>query len=1029
MPLPYIFSLLFLITTAVLLFYGLYVLSLNIKSSLHILFFILCLCLSVWSFSLSISNTAQNYETCLFWRRVGTLGWGTFFSFLLHFIIIITEKADILKKKWIYILIYLPAALNVFVFGLYEKIAVKQYNLIETSSGWVNVCCNTFWNWMLYAYDLSFFLVGFTLLVRWAVKLEEGDKKSKAYLICLLFACSFVAGTLSEVIINSMFSIKIPQIVPLLFIIPMTQVLYCIKRYGFMLKKKNSDSSDFHSILNEDSRERLYLNFSIAFLLGAFVNIGSMYFTKRANLEPVLLFSAFMIFIGIGLQAIQQLNIRLSYKDLLSNIILSISIPIITLRYFDYSAIYAGIIPVLFIVTSIAFSQKHILVLNGISSLFTLVWIWINSPSTIVVRFTHVDHAVRIILLLSIFIVAYYINYVYSKRLIENEEKLNAQKLLSRISSIFMNTNENNIEERINEVLKLCGNNFNIDRTFVLFFPNGQKTMKYFEWCSDCESPMNDAAKEKKVRKVFELLDISPFQQQEFDSLPYLAATMEEYMEKEYVRDEETISTIINPLRDKECVIGLMGFESAGQKLKFKEYHKETFKVLAHMISDIMLKVDAEKEINYRANYDALTGLPNRAMFMNQVRGAIKLAERSEKLVGIAFVDIDSFKYVNDTLGHDGGDSLLMKIGERISSCLRLYDIVARFGGDEFVIMIPQISHVEDICAVAEKITSSFKHPLTVGDQEFFITVSMGISVYPIDGNEVESLVKNAAAAMYISKENGKNKYTMCSSFLQKQIEVNANLTNSLHLAIQRKEFILNYQPQVNAQTGEIVGVEALIRWNHPQKGLISPGVFIPLAEKNGLINHIGQWVLQEACEQNNKWQKMGLKPIKMAVNLSLGQFLNPNLVEIVENILKKTQLDPAYLELEITESIATYDVEYITSTLNRLKDLGVTISIDDFGTEYSSLSRLRIMPVDKIKIDMRFTQGIYRGTKDESIIKVMLQLGKTFGLKVLAEGVENEYQLRFLKENQCDEIQGFYFYKPMPAEELELILRGNKNI
>ena len=1025
MPLPYMFSLLFLIATVVLLFYGLFILSLNTKSTLHILFFILCFCLALWSFSLSISNSAQDYETCLLWRRIGAFGWGTFFSFLLHFIIILAEKGDILKKKWIYILIYLPAVYSVLVFGLYSKIAIRQYNLVEISTGWVNIAYNTFWDTLYNIYYISFSFMGIIMLFHWANQLKERSRKTNVYMICFLFILAVLMGTMSEFIINSLFSIKIPQIVPLVFLIPMTAMLYCVKKYGLMIKKKHDESYDLSNILNQDSREKLYLIFSVAFILGSFVNIGTMYFAKRDSLESVLIFSGFMAFIGIGLQVIQCLKIKLSYKDFLSNIILSFSIPILILRYIEYTPIYAGVIPVLFIVTSIAFSQKRILLLNGISSLFTLIWIWIVSPPKTVVVFTAIDHAVRIIMLLSIFSIAYYINRVYSMRLVENEEKLNAQKLLSRISSIFINTNESNLEDRINEVLRLCGENYKLDRIYVLVFADGQKAMKFFEWCPAQNLSINDVTKENKAKKVFELLNMESFLKKEDEYIPYVAATAEEYVEKEYIREKETISTIINPLRNQDCVIGLMGFESANHKIKFKEYQKETVKVLAHMISDIMLKIDAEKEINYRANYDALTGLPNRAMFMNQIRGAIKMAERSEKLVGVAFVDIDSFKYVNDTLGHDGGDSLLMKIGQRISGCLRLYDIVARFGGDEFVIMIPQVSHVEDICAVAEKITDSFKKPLKVGNQEFFITVSMGVSVFPIDGNEVEVLVKNAAAAMYISKENGKNKYTMCSSYLQKEIEVNASLTNSLHVAIQKKEFILNYQPQVNTLTGEIVGVEALIRWNHPQKGIISPGVFIPLAEKSGLINHIGQWVLQEACEQNKKWQEMGLKPIKMAVNLSLGQFLNPNLVGIVESILKKTQMDPNFLELEITESIATYDADYIIGTLNRLKSLGVTISIDDFGTEYSSLSRLKIMPVDKIKIDMRFTQGIFRGSKDESIIKVMLQLGKIFGLKVLAEGVENEQQLNFLKDNLCDEIQGFYFYKPMPAEEFEKILRN----
>lgn len=1023
MPLPYIFSLLFLFAALILLFYGLFILSLNTKSSLHILFFILCFCLSLWSFALSISNSAHDYETCLLWRRICAFGWGAFFSFLLHFIIILTEKDSILKKKWMYIPIYFPGILSVFVFGLYGRLAEKQYNLIITNTGWVNISYNTFWDILFNLYYISFSIIGILMLFNWAKQSKEKHRKKKIYIICLLFFLSLFLGTMTEFIINSMFSIKIPQIAPLIFLIPMTDMLYCVKRYGFMLKKKNNEAYDYSSILNGDSREKLYLNFSVAFILGGFVNVGAMYFTQRDSLRSVLHFSAIMAFIGIGLQVVQYSNFKLSFKDLLSNLILAFSIPILVLRYFEYTPIYAGLVPVLFIVTSIAFSQKRILILNGISSLFTLLWIWYKS-STKVVVFTSMDHVVRIILVLGIFTIAYYINRIYRLRIVENEEKLNAQKLLSRISSIFISTNESNLEDRINEVLKLCGESYKLDRIYVLVFPDGQKVMKFFEWCSVEKFPMSETTKEKRACKVFELLNMKHFLQQECECVSFLAATSEEYMEKEYTEEKETITTIINPLRKQDCVIGLMGVENAENKVKFKDYQKETFKVLAHLISDIMLKVDAEKEINYRVNYDPLTGLPNRAMFMNQARSAIKMAERSEKLVGIAFVDIDSFKYVNDTLGHDGGDSLLMKIGERISGCLRLYDTVARFGGDEFVIMIPQVSHVKDICAVAEKITDSFKKPLNVGNQEFFITLSMGVSVYPIDGVEVEDLVKSAAAAMYISKENGKNKYTMCSSYLQKEIEANANLTNSLHLAIQRKEFILNYQPQVNAITGEIVGVEALIRWNHPQNGLVSPGVFIPLAEKNGLINHIGQWVLQEACEQSTKWRRMGLKPIKMAVNLSLGQFLNPNLVEIVENIINKTQMDPTYLELEITESIATYDADYIIGTLNRLKALGLTISIDDFGTEYSSLSRLKIMPVDKIKIDMRFTQGIFNGTKDESIIKVMLQLGRTFGLKVLAEGVENERQLNFLKENLCDEIQGFYFYKPMPAEELEKILR-----
>lgn len=1017
MPLPYVFSLLFLVSTAIILFYGLFIISLNTKSALHIVFFFICLSSAVWSFALAISNSALDYETCLLWRRIGAFGWGTFFSFFLHFSMILTKKEELLKKKWIYLLLYLPAVISVYVFGPYNRLDQEAYNLVETQTGWVNVSYNTIWDWLYNIYYISFYLAGIKLIFSWAKQIKETVKKKKVYLICASTLLIFIFGTMSEFVINSVFSFKIPQIAPLLFLIPITIMLYYVRRFD-LIKQSNTATDNFY-ILSEDERSKLYLSLSVAFLLGAFANVAIMYFTGRQSLDSVLIFGAFLIFVAFSIQIIQKFGVKFVYKDLLSNIILTLSIPVITLKYFDFSPIYGGIIPIIFLVTSIAFSQRRMLVLNGIATFFTLICIWIKSPSVMVVQFTGADHAGRILLVLAIFFMAFYINHVYTQRISENEEKLSLQKLLSRISSIFINTNESNLEARVQDVLRLCGEYYNIDRVCVLIFPDGQKEMKFFEWCADKKLSMDAHAKEKRAGRILELMNVRQFIQQESICISDIAATSEEYIE-----GEETKSTIISPLLNRDYTIGLMGFESEERVFEFKEYQKETLKVLAHLISDVMLKVEAEKEINYRANYDTLTGLLNRAMFMNQLKSAIKMAERAEKLVGVAFVDIDSFKYVNDTLGHDGGDFLLVKIGERISSCLRLYDIVARFGGDEFVIMIPQISNIEDIYAVASKITDSFKKPIKMGNQEFFITVSMGVSVCPLDGREPEDLVKNASAAMIISKENGKNKYTMSSSFLQKEIEVNASLTNSLHLAIQRKEFILNYQPQVNTASGDIVGVEALIRWKHPQKGIILPGVFIPLAEKSGLINHIGQWVLNEACEQNRRWQDMGYKPIKMAVNLSLGQFLNPNLVETIEGILNKTQLSPNFLELEITESIAAYDAEYIINTLNSLKSLGVSISIDDFGTEYSSLSRLKIMPVDKIKIDMRFIQGISRGSKDESIIKAMLQLGKTFGLKVLAEGVENEQQLEFLKENLCDEIQGFYFYKPMDAKALEKILK-----
>jgi len=338
--------------------------------------------------------------------------------------------------------------------------------------------------------------------------------------------------------------------------------------------------------------------------------------------------------------------------------------------------------------------------------------------------------------------------------------------------------------------------------------------------------------------------------------------------------------------------------------------------------------------------------------------------------------------------------------------------------------MLQQIPDIKYIGESANKIMSVFNEPITIKGQEFFITASAGVAVFPFDGEDADELIKNADMAMYAAKSTGKNKVTFCSAEMKKEVLDNMELTNSLYRAVGRNELFLLYQPQVNPDTIEIIGLEALIRWRHPVKGIIPPTKFIPIAEKTSLIHSIGEWVLMTACRQNMEWQNQGLKPTRIAVNLSVKQFHSPNIVNVVDRVLRETKLMPCYLELEVTESLGTHDKDYVINTMNKLKALGLSLSIDDFGTDYSSLGRLKDLPVDRIKIDMQFIRGIAKNAKDEGIIKIILQLGKTLGLHVVAEGVETQQQLAFLKDNLCFEIQGFYFHKPVVAEDIVPILR-----
>lgn len=440
---------------------------------------------------------------------------------------------------------------------------------------------------------------------------------------------------------------------------------------------------------------------------------------------------------------------------------------------------------------------------------------------------------------------------------------------------------------------------------------------------------------------------------------------------------------------------------------------------------EIMHRCEMQQKIKRIAYHDYLTELPNRLLFIEQLNNAIKYAKNLNKLVTVMFLDLDSFKMINDSMGHATGDELLKEVAVRLMETVKQSDLVARIGGDEFVLLIRNVTDLNGIKAMAERILDSFYEPFNLDNQECFVTTSIGIATYPMDGEDSETLLKNADIAMYNAKEKGKNQFVFCAQVKKAAIIQNMKLKNKLYRAIENKELELYYQPQVNCITEEITGVEALLRWKHPELGDVSREKFIPIAEQTGLIIPIGNWVMRTAFAQNKILQDQGVTNIPVAVNLSIKQFQNKDIVRNVQNALKEANLDPKYVEIEITESVLLKEQNYIIDSLNKLRNLGIKIAIDDFGTEYSSLNYLKHLPIDRIKIAMQFIQGIQVNEKDEAIIKAILVLAKNMGLGVVAEGVEISYQLEFLKKRMCGEIQGYYFYKPMPFEKLVQLLKN----
>ena len=434
---------------------------------------------------------------------------------------------------------------------------------------------------------------------------------------------------------------------------------------------------------------------------------------------------------------------------------------------------------------------------------------------------------------------------------------------------------------------------------------------------------------------------------------------------------------------------------------------------------------EAEQNLAQATSYDMLTGLPNRALFLDRLGHAISRATHSGQMMAVMLIDIDNFKAINDTLGHSLGDILLQEIAERLRHLVPEDDTLARLGGDEFAIILEEMSEIEEAARVSQKVIDIFVRPFMPASQEVYVTPSMGVTIYPLDGRDSDNLLRNADAAMYRAKEYGRNNFRFYTTDMNALAVERFAMEGALRRAMERDEFVLYYQPQLDIKSGLVVGVEALLRWQHPERGMVPPSDFIPLLEENRLIIPVGEWVLRTACAQSRAWRDEGLPSLRMAVNLSAHQFHQENLVEMIDGILRETGINPRLLELELTEGLLMENTSETSAVLEQLKIQGLQIAIDDFGTGYSSLSYLKRFPIDRLKIDRSFVRDISTDPNDAAIAVAVINLARSLGLSVIAEGVETREQLAFLDVQKCDEYQGFYFSRPIPAEEIAQLLKS----
>jgi diguanylate cyclase (GGDEF)-like protein len=495
------------------------------------------------------------------------------------------------------------------------------------------------------------------------------------------------------------------------------------------------------------------------------------------------------------------------------------------------------------------------------------------------------------------------------------------------------------------------------------------------------------------------------------------------------VRESGTLSGAGLPLLKDGKAIGVLVFLSS----ELGAFSVELIELLQRLADNISFalgnfdradeKNRADERIEYLASHDSLTKLPNREMFNQLLHFTIEAARRFERRFAVLFIDLDRFKVINDSLGHEAGDMLLVETAGRLRRSLRSGDVVARLGGDEFVVILENTVESQDVEAAARTLLSALSQPLQLSGHECHTTASIGIAMFPGDGTDVQTLTKNADMAMYLAKEDGKNGFRFFTKAVKTQSIERLMLETSLRHALDRNEFSLHYQPKVDLATGQITGVEALLRWTHPELGMLPPVEFIPLAEETGLIVPIGRWVLKQACAQNMAWQRLGSRPVSMAVNLSPRQFADENLLHDIDDALKSCGMSPTLLQLEVTESMVMQNVARAVKTLTAIQGRGIRLAIDDFGTGYSSMSLMKQFPIDTIKIDRSFVRNLADDCEDQAIAQAIISMGKALGMTIVAEGVETANQKTFLRDHACDEMQGFLFSKPVPPENIPGLL------
>lgn len=999
----------------ILYFYmGMYLLSLDTKDKIYRIFFYQCLALSTWSLTFSLLSHVDSRETAYFVLASSVWGWGFVYSFILHLVILLT-KLEHKMKPWQWIAIYVPIPVTMMLFYanlLYSRVSSS---MVLSSNGWSYERTQMVWFMWIRFYYIAVMMLVLFLLFRRKSEEENGAGIIENKYIKVTMIISFLLGLPKILGLYEAFGWNLIGLGSL-HLLPVTIAIFVVLVLRHRRSHKNIITLPKRGeLMSVKTHERIFYYVSQAYIFGAFTAFGFEVFMNKADVRKPTILAVTLFVIGFIIFFLLKSRLKIGKRDNILFAIIALTVPFIIFYQIEDSEVFAWSVPVIVIMIAVAFNNVRLLIYTSVMTIASSVVLWIVRPEAEVL-FNASGHLGRIIIFAVIISIAFLINRLYKNRQYQFEKQIDHERFVSETARLLSSARNKNLKSNLDVFLERSLLYMEADYGSIHIFPGKRNKMRKAEFYG----PHNfiNPNINKRFGEHFEQLLGSLLSEESIYTKKFFKA-ISDFTEE---MQSEGITVMVRPLIESGEILGAMCMSTV-KRNTWDEGYQNTFQLIAGSLSSMLYKIGKEDELFRMAYYDHLTGLPNRMLYEKIIKKQIQETEENEMLA-LIFLDLDDFKNINDILGHSIGDRFLVEFAEKLKPKLKEKDTLSRFGGDEFLILYPHAKTIGEIESFAQEVLREITNPFQMDEREVSTGASMGISIYPQDGQNGEELIKFADLAMYHAKSTGKNRYTICTEEIKEKFIIEKELEEDLRHAVKKNQFVLHYQPKVHGETEEIIGVEALLRWKHPTKGLLSPGVFLPIAERTGLMAEIDTWVFIEACNQNRTWQDRGYEKINMSINITPISMLQLETGRDLSDIFIDQGWNPDYIEVEITENSIFLSLEKIQNKLKSLREIGLKISLDDFGTAYSSLSRLHELPIDKVKIDRQFILNLDNDERGKNLYDGILNLARSLDLKVIIEGVETKQQADYVREKGCDEIQGFYYYRPMPPQQIEKLLQ-----